>query len=93
VRRIPLSGLFDGANPGQNGSCRFSLVPIEWSRSALCPGTSRGNGLKRKLIEVSLPLEAINRESTREKSIRHDHPSTLHLGWARRKSNFEDVEW
>jgi hypothetical protein len=34
---------------------------------------------KRKLIEVALPLEAINRESAREKSIRHGHPSTLHL--------------
>lgn len=39
---------------------------------------------KRKLIEVSLPLEAINREAAREKSIRHGHPSTLHLWWARR---------
>ncbi|MEQ4303333.1 DUF1156 domain-containing protein [Plantactinospora sp. B6F1] len=39
---------------------------------------------KRKLIEVSLPLEVINKESAREKSIRHGHPSTLHLWWARR---------
>ena len=39
---------------------------------------------KRKLIEVSLPLETINREAAREKSIRHGHPSTLHLWWARR---------
>jgi putative DNA methylase len=39
---------------------------------------------KRKLIEVALPLVAINRESAREKSIRHGHPSTLHLWWARR---------
>lgn len=39
---------------------------------------------KRKLIEVALPLEAINRESAREKSIRHGHPATLHLWWARR---------
>ncbi|MBI3912009.1 MAG: DUF1156 domain-containing protein, partial [Armatimonadetes bacterium] len=39
---------------------------------------------RKKLIEVSLPLEAINRESAREKSIRHGHPSTLHLWWARR---------
>ncbi len=39
---------------------------------------------KRKLIEVALPLEDINREATREKSIRHGHPSTLHLWWARR---------
>ena len=42
------------------------------------------NSPKKKLIEVSLPLEAINRESAREKSIRHGHPSTLHLWWARR---------
>jgi len=39
---------------------------------------------KRKLIEVALPLEAINRESAREKSIRQGHPATLHLWWARR---------
>src|SRR5688572_20781778 len=39
---------------------------------------------RQKLIEVALPLEAINRESAREKSIRHSHPSTLHLWWARR---------
>jgi putative DNA methylase len=40
--------------------------------------------IKKKLIEVALPLEAINKESAREKSIRHGHPSTLHLWWARR---------
>jgi putative DNA methylase len=39
---------------------------------------------KPKLIEVSIPLEDINRESAREKSIRYGHPSTLHLWWARR---------
>ena len=39
---------------------------------------------KKKLIEVALPLEAINIASAREKSIRHGHPSTLHLWWARR---------
>ena len=39
---------------------------------------------RKKLIEVNIPLQAINRESTREKSIRHGHPSTLHLYWARR---------
>lgn len=38
----------------------------------------------RKLIEVSLPLTAINEAAAREKSIRHGHPSTLHLWWARR---------
>src|SRR5947209_9029971 len=40
--------------------------------------------LKKKLIEVALPLEASNKASAREKSIRHGHPSTLHLWWARR---------
>ncbi len=39
---------------------------------------------RKKLIEVSIPLEAINVASAREKSIRHGHPSTLHLWWARR---------
>ena len=38
----------------------------------------------KKLIEVALPLDAINAASVREKSIRHGHPSTLHLWWARR---------
>ncbi|MCZ7645665.1 MAG: DUF1156 domain-containing protein [Planctomycetota bacterium] len=40
--------------------------------------------LTKKLIEVALPLDAINKASAREKSIRHGHPSTLHLWWARR---------
>ena len=39
---------------------------------------------RKKLIEVALPLEAINKASAREKAIRHGHPSTLHLWWARR---------
>lgn len=39
---------------------------------------------KKKLIEVALPLATINAEAAREKSIRHGHPSTLHLWWARR---------
>ena len=42
------------------------------------------NEYKPKLIEVALPLAAINAEAAREKSIRHGHPSTLHLWWARR---------
>ena len=40
--------------------------------------------VRKKLIEVALPLEAINRASIREKSIRHGHPSNLHRWWARR---------
>ena len=43
-----------------------------------------GGGIRPKLIEVALPLGAINAEAAREKSIRHGHPSTLHLWWARR---------
>lgn len=39
---------------------------------------------KKKLIEVALPLDEINAACVREKSIRHGHPSTLHLWWARR---------
>ena len=42
------------------------------------------NHPKKKLIEVALPLDAINAASAHEKSIRHGHPSTLHLWWARR---------
>src|SRR3954471_19892661 len=40
--------------------------------------------INKKLIEVALPLDAINKACAREKSIRHGHPSTLHLWWARR---------
>jgi putative DNA methylase len=39
---------------------------------------------RKKLIEVAMPLPAINAASAREKSLRHGHPSTLHLWWARR---------
>ena len=39
---------------------------------------------RRKLIEVSLPLNSISAESAREKSLRHGHPSTLHTWWARK---------
>ena len=46
--------------------------------------TNVSNMPRKKLIEVALPLEAINKASAREKSIRHGHPSTLHLWWARR---------
>jgi hypothetical protein len=38
----------------------------------------------KKLVEVSMPMDEINRACAREKSIRHGHPSTLHLYWARR---------
>lgn len=42
------------------------------------------NAMNKKLIEVALPLEKINEQATREKSIRHGHPSTLHLWWSRK---------
>ncbi|MGO3034755.1 MAG: DUF1156 domain-containing protein, partial [Corynebacterium variabile] len=42
---------------------------------------------RRKLIEVSIPLEKINEQSAREKSIRHGHPSTLHLWWSRKPTS------
>jgi putative DNA methylase len=47
-------------------------------------GTNAMKAPKRKLIEVGIPLKTINEEAAREKSIRHGHPSTLHLWWARR---------
>jgi putative DNA methylase len=46
--------------------------------------TPTSQNSKKKLIEVALPLAAISAASAREKSIRHGHPSTLHLYWARR---------
>jgi putative DNA methylase len=46
--------------------------------------TRKADAMRKKLIEVALPLKAINQASAREKSIRHGHPSTLHLWWARR---------
>ncbi|MBF0419145.1 MAG: DUF1156 domain-containing protein, partial [Magnetococcales bacterium] len=45
---------------------------------------SQNGKAPKKLIEVALPLDAINAAAVREKSIRHGHPSTLHLWWARR---------
>jgi putative DNA methylase len=45
---------------------------------------NEGPKVRKKLIEVALPLEAINKAAAKEKSIRHGHPSTLHLWWARR---------
>lgn len=49
--------------------------------------TSHAPQTRRKLIEVSIPLEKINEQSAREKSIRHGHPSTLHLWWSRKPTS------
>ena len=48
---------------------------------------------RKKLIEVALPLDAINAAPKREQSIRHDHPSTLHLWWARRPLAAARYRW
>ncbi|MGH9396313.1 MAG: DUF1156 domain-containing protein, partial [Terriglobia bacterium] len=38
----------------------------------------------KRLAEVDFPVAEVSKHSAREKSIRHGHPSTLHLWWARR---------
>ena len=38
----------------------------------------------KRLAEVDFPIAAVSKHAAREKSIRHGHPSTLHLWWARR---------
>src|SRR4051794_13114525 len=65
----------DLGQPGPGHGCRIG------GASPMTSATTKG---RKKLIEVSIPLEDINAESAREKSIRHGHPSTLHLWWARR---------
>ena len=52
--------------------------------ATLGKGPSGYLNTKKKLIEVALPLDAINAACAREKSIRHGYPSALHLWWARR---------
>ena len=59
-----------------------NFAPRAIHRKALLPLATPA--YRKKLIEVDLPLDDINRESAREKSIRHGHPSTLHVWWARR---------
>ena len=38
----------------------------------------------KRLAEVDFPIAEVSKHAAREKSIRHGHPSTLHLWWARR---------
>jgi putative DNA methylase len=59
-------------------------VPADFNRAELTKNIMTAIKSPKKLIEVALPLDAINAAATREKSIRHGHPSTLHLWWARR---------
>ena len=71
-----------------NGGYSQNLVSKFWllAGDSVQPPNRKNemSGYKKKLIEVALPPEAINKASAREKSIRHGHPSTLHLWWARR---------
>ena len=69
--------------PGSHDVCR-TLTGQQLSGRLKTSRTGSNLQIRRKLIEVALPLEAINIASAREKSIRHGHPSTLHLWWARR---------
>ena len=63
----------------------FLSIPTPMlKQEAACQVTPIMTITHKKLIEVALPLDAINKASAREKSIRHGHPSTLHLWWARR---------
>src|SRR3954451_8779792 len=64
------------------GLPRFSPINTKSQRSKM-PDPVEASP-RKKLIEVSIPLEAINKAAAREKSIRHGHPSTLHLWWATR---------
>ena len=77
------------SDPGRAEALFFRGMPVTADRVGIFPCIFRGVGMaagvaRKKLIEVSIPLEAINAASAREKSIRHGHPSTLHLWWARR---------
>ena len=73
-------------NESVDGTCSQPFIANPFIRGHFCswmqavPMQSR----KKKLIEVAIPLEAINAASAREKSIRHGHPSTLHLWWSRK---------
>ena len=71
-RWFPQDSSFHG-NPGTHASSTSGTNAMK-----------HGTRTRKKLIEVALPLDEINTASAREKSIRHGHPSTLHLWWARR---------
>ena len=49
----------------------------------MCSGEAIPRNCKR-LAEVEFPFAVVSEHAAREKSIRHGHPSTLHLWWARR---------
>ena len=43
----------------------------------------------KRLAEVDFPIAEVSRHAAREKSIRHGHPSTLHLWWAQTAAGVE----
>ena len=67
-----LSGLAGGKDPAAAARPSLTELPVTTSR------------VRKKLIEVALPLDEINAAGAREKSVRHGHPSTLHLWWSRK---------
>ena len=76
-RRSPAKPQYLGGEPRVSCDKIATSLPPARKRPRPMPAA-------KKLIEVALPLDAINQASAREKSIRHGHPSTLHLWWARR---------
>ena len=92
TRRVNTAGCRDRAFLRLNDLLRGWFPPVSPSGggepNGPAPGRTRNveyeTRTRRKLIEVALPLGDINAASAREKSIRHGHPSTLHLWWARR---------
>ena len=71
-----------GANCAQECAENAQRMRIQSDRG--CALNRSAASTYRKKLKVALPLDAINKASAREKSIRHGHPSTLHLWWARR---------
>ena len=92
VRKVRTAGCRDRAFLRLKDLLRGWFPPVSPSggRRPNCPSPGRTHDVeyetrtRKKLIEVALPLDEINAASAREKSIRHGHPSTLHLWWARR---------
>jgi putative DNA methylase len=58
--------------------------PVAEQASHARPVAEQASQVRRKLIEVAMPLDVVGRHAAREKSIRHGHPSTLHLWWSRK---------
>ena len=81
---LGLAGIRPRLSRGCSVGCAVRCAGCRWIRAWFLLSERVLVTYRKKLIEVALPLEAINTASAREKSIRHGHPSTLHLWWARR---------